>query len=120
MAEEASPLTSDPAPRLPPSSPPPLGSSSRDAVYGSLRVGSFSHDSGIDVSPTEALHPSFAPGRRYYIYPPFIKGHGRLIPARRTVPYLVGLFLVIAVFGWGVCAALSVYPLLRHTHPTRG
>ncbi|ENI09658.1 hypothetical protein COCC4DRAFT_55893 [Bipolaris maydis ATCC 48331] len=101
MAEETSPFTT------------------RHALYGSVHVAASSRDSAIQVSPASIMQHPFAPGRRYYIYPPFIKGHGRLIPARRTVPYLVGLFLVIAVFAWAVCSALSVSPLLGHPHHPR-
>ncbi|EUC28583.1 hypothetical protein COCCADRAFT_9070 [Bipolaris zeicola 26-R-13] len=114
MAEETSPFTA----QVP-------TSSIRHALYGSIDVAASSRDSAIEVSPASTMQHPFAPGRRYYIYPPFIKGHGRLIPARRTVPYLVGLLLVIAVFAWGVCSALSVNPLLGHPHhpgprPQRG
>ena len=97
------PLSNDPA-----SKP-----SFRDAIYGSIETSSSVHDSGIEVSPTELPQRSFTGSNsRYYIFPPNINGHGRMIPAHRTVPYVVGCALVIGVFAWGVCSAIFAYPLL--------
>jgi hypothetical protein len=97
----------------------PSNTSFRDAVYGSISPPSSTHDSGIEVSPTDPppLERGYPPSRRYYIYPPNINGHGRLVPAHRTVPHLIGLVLVLGVFAWGVCSAMYVYRFLGgHVH----
>ncbi|EFQ92226.1 hypothetical protein P3342_011388 [Pyrenophora teres f. teres] len=89
----------------------------RDAVYGSIKPPRSAHDSVIDVSPTDTSQRDFPPTGRYYIYPPIINGHGRLVIAHRTVPHLAGCLLVVGTFVWGVCAALYAYPLLGgHSH----
>ncbi|EOA85676.1 uncharacterized protein SETTUDRAFT_161858 [Exserohilum turcica Et28A] len=87
-------------------------SSFREAVYGRIDPPSPSHDSGVQVSPTTPSHYGYPTRKRYYIFPPNINGHGRLVPARRTVPHAVGCVLVVAVFAWAVCSALFAYTLL--------
>jgi hypothetical protein len=91
----------------------------RDAVYGSIGSPSSAHDSGVEVSPTNTLQRGYPPPRRYYIFPPNINGHGRMVLAHRTVPHLVGFVLVVGVFAWGVCSAIYAYPLLGG-HPNDG
>ncbi|KAL1797055.1 hypothetical protein ACET3X_005595 [Alternaria dauci] len=101
----------DEIPSPPTSSPPKpcIG----DAIYGTTASSNSIHDSGIEVSPTATLQRTDYPSsRRYYILPPNINGHGRMVLAHRTVPHVVGVVLVVGVFAWGVCCALFAFPLL--------
>jgi hypothetical protein len=108
------------APQLDPiRSDEPSKPSFRDAVYGSIGLPSSAHDSAIEVSPTDTSQRGYPPPRRYYIFPPNINGHGRMVLAHRTVPHLVGFVLVVGVFAWGVCSAIYAYPLLGG-HPNDG
>lgn len=102
MADEMDPTRSDEPPKP----------SFRDAVYGTIASPGSTHDSGIEVSPTTTLQRGYPPSRRYYIFPPNINGHGRMVLAHRTVPHLIGFVLVVGVFAWGVCSAIYAYPLL--------
>jgi hypothetical protein len=90
----------------------PSTPSLRDAVYGSISSPSSAHDSGIEVSPTDTSQRGYPPTGRYYIIPPHINGHGRMVLAHRTVPHLIGLVLVMGVFAWGVCSAMYAYHFL--------
>ncbi|KAF2856487.1 hypothetical protein T440DRAFT_411400 [Plenodomus tracheiphilus IPT5] len=84
----------------------------RDLEYGSIDAEAplDRADSGVEVSPIEP--PSgYTYRQQYRIIPPRISGHGRLIAARRTVPYWIGLVSVVGAFAWAVLCAIYIYRL---------
>ncbi|KAH7381581.1 hypothetical protein BKA66DRAFT_570715 [Pyrenochaeta sp. MPI-SDFR-AT-0127] len=95
--------------------------STRDLEYGTIESSASSdrNDSAVIVSPTEQPQPrpGYSRPHQHRIIPPSIKGHGRLIVAHRTVPYWVGVAIVLGAFAWAVWCALYVYPLFGgHAH----
>ncbi|KAH6619962.1 hypothetical protein C7974DRAFT_415211 [Boeremia exigua] len=78
------------------------------------------HDSAISIAPSAAAPPLARPPLRYTyshpnghrIIPPSISGHGRLIVARRTVPYWGGVLIVVGSFAWAVFVAMHCFELL--------
>jgi hypothetical protein len=72
-------------------------------------------DSGVGVSPvsdappTQTHHHNYAPLESwYYVYPPLITGHGRLVRARQTVPSWMGALVVVGGFACMVGCAIYV------------
>jgi len=95
-----------------------LNPSLTSVVYGSNDAASRAsprNDSIIDLSAVnvDAVLPTENPApHRHYIIPPSIRGHQQPLVARRTIPYTVGVLLVVGAFSWAVCCALLVSPLM--------
>jgi hypothetical protein len=82
-------------------------------VCDSSDAASPRNDSIIDMSAVDVALLTETPApHRHYIIPPSISGHQRPLVARRTVPYTVGVLLVVGAFSWAVCCALFVSPLV--------
>ncbi|KAF1831810.1 hypothetical protein BDW02DRAFT_571700 [Decorospora gaudefroyi] len=74
-----------------PTSTSPQKPTFHTAIYGT--ISSTSQSPTSDNAPDDTENADSR--RRYYIFPPNINGHGRLIVAHRTVPYVVGCLFVV-------------------------
>jgi hypothetical protein len=87
-----------------PTSPVSPGPSSEQRVDSGVVTSPVS-----DAPPAPTHHHNYAPlESRYYIYPPLITGHGRLVGARQAVPSWMGALVVVGGFACMVGCAIYV------------
>ncbi|PVH94568.1 hypothetical protein DM02DRAFT_633628 [Periconia macrospinosa] len=73
----------------------------------------YRFDSAIQVSPTSScstLVKYKSVDNSYFVYPPLITGHGRLVRARQTIPSYAGILIILAMLLWAFWCAWNVRP----------